>query len=100
MYRTIIQFKKNTPKEILQELHEIAEKAFDNRAGVLHNVSEDPYVLIYEGGEGDFGCLQLGNFNLEEIGLFKKKVIKWNWIDEDDEFECCDMLKVFSKLVY
>ena len=100
MYRTIIQFKKNTPKEILQELHEIAEKAFDNRAGVLHNVSEDPYMLIYEGEDEKRPCLELGVLDLEDISQFMKKVKKWDWIDEECPYENCDVLEVFSRHIY
>ena len=100
MYRTIIQFKKNTPPEILRELHEIAESAFNNRAGVLYNVSENPYTLVYEGEFEDMPCLDLGIFDLEDIPQFMKKVIKWDWIDEENEFECCNMLEVFAMPIY
>ena len=70
MYRTIIQFKKDTSIEELLELKEIADKGFDNRAGKVSNVSLDLYTLIYQGGEESFGCLQLGVFDLEDIPKF------------------------------
>ena len=41
MYRTIIQFKKDTSVDDLLKLKEMAEKAFDNRAGRF-----DGYLIV------------------------------------------------------
>ena len=96
MYRTIIQFKKDTSVEELLELKEIAEKAFDNRAGKVSNVSLDLYTLIYQGGEEDRPCLDLGMLDLDDVPFFKDKVEKWDWIDEEDPDENCDVLEAFD----
>lgn len=95
MYRTIIELKKGLPEDILEELRHIAEKAFNNRAGVLKNVSEEPHLLIYEGDFNDYGCLELGMYSLEENKKFFSKVVKWDWIDEDPN-ENENMLEVFA----
>ena len=96
MYRTIIQFKKDTSVDDLLKLKEMAEKAFDNRAGKLSNVSLDLYTLIYQGEEDDEPCLDLGMLDLRKVLFFKDRVEKWDWIDEDPN-ESCDMLEIFRK---
>lgn len=96
MYKTIIEFKKDTSINDLLKLKEIAEKAFDNRAGKISNVSLDLYKLVYQGEEKDEPCLDLGMLSLGDIPFFKNKIEKWDWIDEDPD-ENCDMLYLFNK---
>ena len=95
MYRTIIQFKKDTSVEDLLKLKEMAEKAFDNRAGKLSNVSLDLYTLVYQGEEEDEPCLDLGMLDLDKRDFFKNKIEKWDWVDEDPD-ESCDVLEAFD----
>lgn len=93
MYKSIIEIKKETPKDILMVLESLADKAFDNHAGKVRNTSSAPYKFVYEGGEKDFGCLEIGMLNLEEQKTFLSFVSTWNWIDEDEPNESCDILK-------
>lgn len=92
MYKSVIKIKSNTPNEILEKLVVIADKAFNNRAGVVKNVSDNPYKLIYEGKENKFGCLELGMLTLEKKKDFLYFIEAWNWIDENDPDESCDIL--------
>ena len=60
MYSSIIEIKKTVPSESLVRLRKIAEKAFSNRAGSVENSSNNPYELVFSGGEDKFGCLEVG----------------------------------------
>ena len=51
MYRNVIDIRREVPKDVLKRLVAIADKAFNNRAGKVKNVSTSPYRFIYEGGE-------------------------------------------------
>ena len=99
MYRHVIEIQKETPKDILATLIAIADNAFDNRVGKVRNVSDLPYKLVYEGGENEFGCLDLGMLALEKDKMFLNHVISWQWIDEEEPDESCDILEVFSRPV-
>lgn len=93
MYRSIIDIKRETPKETLLTLLSLADKAFNNHAGKIQNTSLSPYRFVYEGEEKDFGCLEIGMLNLEEQKNFLNFVSAWNWIDEEEPSENCDILK-------
>lgn len=95
MYSSIIEIKKNVSGETLDGLHEIAERAFSNRAGSVKNSSQDAHMLVFEGGEEDYGCLDLGVLNLGKSKLFLDNASSWRWV-EDDPGECCDMLKLLT----
>ena len=64
MYRNVIDIHKEVPSDILKVLAMMADRAFDNRAGKVKNVSDCPYRFIYEGDEKDYGCLNLGMLSL------------------------------------
>lgn len=70
MYRTIIELKEETPKEIAKEIR-----------------------------QEEYNCLQLGSLNLKEIQSFNKWVKIWQWEDEDHD-ESCDLLEIVSKPAY
>lgn len=70
MYRTIIELKEETPKEIAKEIR-----------------------------QEEYNCLQLGSLNLKEIQSFNKWVKIWQWEDEDPD-ESCDLLEIVSKPAY
>lgn len=52
------------PEEVLKSLSIVAEHAFDNRVGRVQNVSDIPYLLVFQGDEDDYECLNLGMLNL------------------------------------
>ena len=62
--------REDTRKIFLNSLVEIANKAFDNRAGKVENTSKIPYRLIYRGEDNLFSCLQLGMLALEKQSDF------------------------------
>lgn len=92
MYKSVIDIRSEVPQNILGVLSAIADKAFNNRAGRVRNMSETPYRFSFEGEEQDFGCLELGMLALEKQKEFISCVEAWNWIDEDDPNENCDIL--------
>lgn len=96
MYRNVIDIRKEIPQDVLKALTAVADKAFNNRAGRVRNVSTSPYQFIYEGGEKDYGCLNLGMLFLWEKKEFVSQVLSWKWIDEDEPDENCDVLKELS----
>ena len=98
MYSSIIEIKKTVPSESLVRLRKIAEKAFSNRAGSVENSSNNPYELVFSGGEDKFGCLEVGMLEREHDVL--NQIASWRWIDEDDPSENCDILKVLASPVY
>lgn len=101
LYRQIIKIKDDVPVGLLSELSNIAEDAFDNRAGKTCNVSDDPYTFIFEGDESLFGCLSLGM-----SGLYRKRkdfvncVADWKWIDVKHPYDNSDILKDLAFTVY
>ena len=68
MYSSIIEIKKTVPLEALAGLRRVAEEAFTNRAGSVKNSSNNPYKLVFRGGEDKFGCLELGMLDLKREG--------------------------------
>ena len=78
-------------------LEELANKAFDNRAGKVDNTSDTPYRLIYSGGDSEYACLEVGMLNLKKHPDFLPYLEAWNWIDENDPTESTDLLKLFTK---
>ena len=96
MYRNVIDIRREVPKDTLKRLVAIADKAFNNRAGKVKNVSRSPYRFIDEGGESEYGCLEVGMLNLKREADFLNFVSAWEWVD-DDPNECCDLLKLFTK---
>ena len=96
MYRNVIDIRKEVPSDVLKTLVVMADTAFNNRAGRVKNVSVSPYRFIYEGDEKDYGCLNLGMLSLYAKMDFVSNVLNWNWIDEDDPDESCDVLKEMS----
>lgn len=99
MYKVVIEFHEETSADELERLAAMADKAFDNRAGKAQNKSDSPYCLSYEGGEADYGCLELGSLALEKQKDFVPYVKSWEWIDEDDPDEYCDILALAKKKV-
>lgn len=96
MYKNIIDIRREVSQEDLQALMSMADKAFDNRAGKVENSSDSPYRLVYQGGEGEYGCLNLGMLSLSNAKRFTSQVQTWNWIDEDEPDESCDVLEELS----
>ncbi len=92
MYKSVIDIRREVPQKLLGKLSMMADRAFNNRAGRVCNVSKQPYRLSFEGGEQDFGCLELGMLALENQKDFLSCVEAWNWIDEEDPGENCDIL--------
>lgn len=100
MYSSIIEIKKNVPDETLANLRQVAEKAFSNRAGSVKNSSDSPYKFVFKGGEDKFGCLEVGMLELEDQHDFLREVCSWQWIDDEEPGENCDILKVLAMPVY
>ncbi len=100
MYSSIIEIKKTVPRESLAGLLKIAEGAFMNRAGSVENSSNNPYKLVFRGGEDKFGCLELGMLELKRENNVLNQIALWHWIDDDDPGENCDILKVLATPVY
>ena len=65
MYKSVMEIRKDINPNRLDQLASIAERAFRNRAGRVKNVSLTPYCLSFEGGEKDYGCLELGMLTLK-----------------------------------
>lgn len=97
MYKSVIDIRREVPNDVLKLLVAKANKAFDNRAGRVKNVSTSPFRLSYEGGEEQFGCLELGMLALEKEKDFLPYVSAWNWIDEEEPGESCDILALMKK---
>jgi len=96
MYKTIIEFKNGLTEEKINELVNLCNKAFDNRAGKAIGMTEKQNHISFEGGENLYGCLRLGTFAAYNISGFIQYLKSWIWIEEDPD-ECCDMLELFAK---
>lgn len=96
MYRTIIELKEETPKEIAKEIRQICIKAHDNFVGKVQIKDLSTKSFVFEGGEEEYNCLQLGSLNLKEIQSFNKWVKIWQWEDEDPD-ESCDLIEILLK---
>lgn len=100
MYSSIIEIKKTVSSEALANLRKIAERAFSNRAGSVENISTNPYRFVFKGGEDKFGCLEVGMLELKRERNVINQIASWQWIDDDDPGENCDVLKVLATPVY
>lgn len=101
MYRTIIELSKEIDITACEELAEVADKAFDNRAGKLTNQSSDSYVLTYEGDEDFYVCIHIGILDLLDSKVFMKHVIKWTYLDTDEpEDEISDVLEIANSMAF
>lgn len=96
MYKSVIDIRREIPNDVLKLLVAKADKAFNNRAGRVRNLSTFPYRLSYEGEENQFGCLELGMLALEKEKDFLPYVSAWRWIDEEEPGESCDILAVMN----
>ena len=96
MYKTIIEFKNGLPEEKINELINLCNEAFDNRAGKAVGRMEKQNRISFEGGEDLYGCLGVGISDLYDISRLTQNVKSWVWIDDDPD-ECCDMLEVFAR---
>lgn len=97
MYSSIIEIKKVFRENPLTKLRQTAEKAFSNRAGSVKNSSLDSHRLIFKGGEQDYGCLDLGVAKLARVSGFLLEVDSWNWVDDEEPDESCNVLEVYSR---
>ena len=59
MYKNVIDIRREVPKDVLKSLVTIADKAFNNRAGKVKNVSTSPYRFIYEEEKTNTGVWKL-----------------------------------------
>ncbi len=100
MYSSIIEIKKNVSGETLERLRKTVEKAFSNRAGSVKNSSNNPYKFVFKGGEDKFGCLELGMLELKRENDVLNQFASWNWVDDEEPDENCDILKVLAMPVY
>ena len=100
MYSSIIEIKKNVPGETLERLRKTVEKAFSNREGSVKNSSNNPYKFVFKGGEDKFGCLELGMLELKRENDVLNQIASWNWVDDEEPDENCDILKVLAMPVY
>ena len=96
LFQSVIRLKDNIPDDSLRTLSLVIEKAFDNRAGCVRNISETPGILVFQGNTNDVGCMDLAMFDLRDTPGFLDCVQSWDWIDEDP-CECCSMLDVFAR---
>lgn len=96
MYKSVIEIRKDINPGKLDSLATIAESAFQNRAGRVRNTSQSPYCFTFEGGEKDYGCLELGMLRLKREKSFLECLSGWQWIDDDPD-ECCDLLQLFRR---
>ena len=99
MFRTVIKLKEDTPKEAAKEIRQLCIKAHDNYVGKVQIKDISPLSFIFEGGENEYNCLQLGSLNLKETQSFNKWVKTWQWEDEDPD-ESCDLIEILLKPVY
>lgn len=93
---TIIQLKENVDEKILEIYKQLINNAFSNRCGVIQNSANDDYHFIFEGGENERPCLEVGVFNLKDEENFLDYVKQWHWLESDPD-ECCDILELFNR---
>ena len=99
MYRTIIELKEETPKEIAKEIRQICIKAHDNFVGKVQIKDLSTKSFVFEGEEEDYACLNIGFLTLKEETMFRENVKTWQWEDEEPD-ESCDLLEIVSKPAY
>lgn len=96
MYSTIIKIRDDVTRDVLSQLTTVIESAFSNRVGAVRNVSKEPYHFEFSGGEKERGCLEIGLLTLKEEKSFLNSVSSWQWVDEEEPDESCDVIKEFS----
>lgn len=96
MYRHIIEFKDTLPAEDITNRISIANEAFDNRGGKIAGIKKGAFIIVFEGDETKYGCLSLGMLALEKNKDFLECVKCWNYEDEEEPDENCDVLEVFA----
>lgn len=100
MYKVIIELKKDISEDVLKKLTEIINAAFDNRGGKVPNANTaSPYRFEFVGDEDMFGCMQLGLLTLKDNKAFWDNVVVWEWVDEDEPEESCNVIKEFREFV-
>lgn len=99
MYRTIIELKEETPKEIAKEIRQICINAHDNFVGKVQIKDLSTKSFVFEGEEEDYACLNIGFLTLKEETMFRENVKTWQWEDEEPD-ESCDLIEILSKPVY
>lgn len=97
MYKIIIEINESVSSKTLKYLNVMIENAFDNRVGKVKNSSESSYYLVYEGDESKYPCLEIGMLILKRQPEFLTNVKTFDWIDEEDPSECCDLLELFTR---
>ena len=97
MYETTIKLKDNINHDDYRILKQDIEKAFSNRIGTIINSSNETNVFRFKGDENSFPILDIGLINLKRNTLFWKWVSEWNWIDDEDISENCNLVDVFTK---
>ncbi|MDR3021839.1 MAG: hypothetical protein LBU60_04110 [Clostridiales bacterium] len=93
MYKSIITLKKDLSQDKIQQIHELCDKAYDNRCGKLTNQSNDPFVLHYE-SKDPCGALMLGQLNIADLGILSH-FTKWDFLDEEDGAESGNVLELY-----
>lgn len=98
MYKVIIELKKDISEDVLKELTEIINKAFDNRGGKVLNINTtSAYCFEFVGEEEKFGCMQMGLLALGEEKTFMSNVEVWEWTDDDEPEEAENLIEIYSK---
>ena len=96
MYKVIIELKKDISEDVLKQLNEVINAAFENRGGKVSDSRTDSlYRFEFAGDYSEYGCLDLGTVLLKENELFWNNVAVWEWEDEDPD-ENCNIIKEFS----
>ena len=96
MYKVIIELKKDISEDVLKQLTEVINAAFENRGGKVSDSRTDSlYRFEFAGDYSEYGCLDLGTVLLKENELCWNNVAVWEWEDEDPD-ENCNIIKEFS----
>ncbi len=96
MYKVIIELKKDISEDVLKKLTEIINSAFDSGVGkVVNSCTTSAYCFEFVGTRNEYECLDVGVGDLGEMELFLNNICVWKW-EEDNEFECCDLIKLYS----
>lgn len=97
MYRETIVLNNDLEDKILQELKETAAKYYNNRVGVLENISKKRNVLIFQGdSEKAYETMSLGSLNLYDNKDFVSNVISWTFEDTECPEDNCDVLEAYK----
>lgn len=59
----------------------------------MRDVSDSPYGFVFQGGEADYRCLNLGMSDLWDKKKFVACVQNGHWVDETEPNESSDVLK-------